>query len=110
MGWVASFQVVIDSKPTSLLLAFHPSSKGAEPSLVRRGRETETQTLAETYGQGWGAHLTPSTSSERGERIAQSQAWLKGMIQWSYRKGARELDASSSPVDSSGGGKRGSPW
>lgn len=86
--WIASFQVVTDSKATSLPLValFRRTQPG-------RGDEAETQTLAKTHGWTWGDGFTSSATSKSGEGTTQSPAWFKNMNQWPCTKKAKELDA-----------------
>lgn len=73
-----SFQVVTDSKATSLPPVALFQRSRTQPG---RGSEAETQTLAETHGWTWGDGRTSSATSKSGEGIAQSPAWFKNMIQ-----------------------------
>lgn len=88
--WVASFQVVTDSKATSLPLVALFQRSRTQPG---RGSKAETQTLAKTHKWTRGDGRTSSATSKSGERMAQSPAWFRNMIQWSCREGANELDA-----------------
>lgn len=88
--WVANFQVVTDSKATSLPLVALFQRSRTQPG---RDGETETQTLAKTHGWTWGDGFTPSATSKSGEGTTQSPAWFKNMNQWPCTKGTKELDA-----------------